>query len=65
MSKENYSEVEAMFNLFKKKDPICGMKQEKGKGFEQNGMWFCSKNCMNEYEKQNKNPTAHKSGCCG
>jgi len=51
---------------FKKKDPICGMKQEKGKGIEKNGNWFCSNACLSKYEKQlkdfkNKSP----GGCCG
>ncbi len=43
-----------MFDFLKKKkvDPICGMKEEKGKGFEQEGNWFCSKHCQDEYEKR-------------
>ena len=36
---------------FKKKDPICGMKQEKGKGIERYGKWFCNKTCLESYEK--------------
>lgn len=46
---------------FKKKDPICGMKQEKGKGIEKHGKWFCSKNCLESYEKGLKKS---KSSCC-
>ena len=34
------------FNLFKKIDPVCGMKEEKGNGVEAEGKWFCSNNCM-------------------
>lgn len=49
---------------FKKKDPICGMKQEKNKGIEKHNHWFCSQNCLTAYEKGIKNATKHKSGCC-
>lgn len=38
--------------LFKKKDPICGMKEEKGKGIHKHGKWFCGKNCVTEYDKK-------------
>lgn len=41
--------------LFKKKDPICGMKEEKGKGITKNGIWFCSQSCLDKYEKQLEN----------
>ncbi len=51
-----------VFGLFKKTDPICGMKQEKGKGLEHNGNWFCSENCKNEYASKMK--TNKKSGSC-
>lgn len=52
-----------VFGLFKKKDPICGMKEEKGKGIEADGKWFCSDGCLKEYKKGQ----SHKSGghsCC-
>ncbi len=39
-----------MLGLFSRKDPICGMKERKGKGFENAGKWFCSKDCMNKYK---------------
>lgn len=50
-----------MLGLFKRKDPICGMKEEKNKGFEKSGSWFCSKNCLDKYEKGMKTP---KHSCC-
>ena len=52
-----------VFGLFKKKDPMCGMKQEKGKGAidEKSGNWFCSNKCKEDYYKQSKKK--HK-GCC-
>jgi len=50
-----------VFGLFKKKDPICGMKEEKGKGIKKHEEWFCSNNCLEEYEKSAE--TKHKS-CC-
>ncbi len=56
-----------MFGLFKKKDPICGMKEEKGKGISKYGEWFCSQSCLNGYEKQmkEKRHQSHRSrGCC-
>ncbi len=48
--------------LFKKKDPICGMKQEKGRGVEMYGKWFCSDSCLGEYKKLLKKQP--KGGCC-
>ncbi len=51
-----------MFGLFNKKDPICGMKEQKGKGEQYNGKWFCSKSCLKKFmTKEASNP--HK-GCC-
>jgi YHS domain-containing protein len=51
--------------FFKKKDPICGMKEEKGKGISKHGKWFCSENCVSEYEKAvKKNEKESKGGCC-
>ncbi len=55
-----------VFGLFKRKDPICGMKEEKGKGIEKHGKWFCAENCVNEYEKAVKKSEkkAKKGGSC-
>ncbi len=50
--------------FFKRKDPVCGMKEEKGKGIEKNNKWFCSVKCVKEYEKNNV--SKQKGGsCCG
>lgn len=43
-----------VFGLFKRKDPVCGMKEEKGKGLEHEGNWFCSKHCLDDFTKKNK-----------
>ncbi|MBU0963173.1 MAG: hypothetical protein KKD48_04690 [Nanoarchaeota archaeon] len=48
-----------MLNLFKKKDPICGMTEEKGKGITKYEKWFCSKDCLKKFEKQQKS-----NSCC-
>lgn len=48
--------------FFRKKDPICGMKEEKGKGLYYNGDWFCSNDCKENYKKQLKSHKSH--GCC-
>lgn len=59
-----------VFGLFKKKDPICGMKQEKGKGFvdAKTGNWFCCQKCKDEFDKmvkaQEKEMKKHKRSCC-
>lgn len=55
-----------MLNIFRKKDPICGMKEEKGKGITKNKKWFCCKECLDEYEKLNKKTKKkeNKSCCC-
>jgi len=58
------SRCDKMFRLFKRKDPICGMKEEKGKGVEKYGKWFCSQNDLKEYEKQVKGKK-QGGGCCG
>ena len=52
-----------VFNIFKRKDPICGMKEEKGKGMEKHGKWFCSQNCVDEYNKGIKQDKKGHS-CC-
>lgn len=58
-----------MFGLFKKKDPICGMKEEKGKGIPdaESGNWFCSENCKNQFHKNLKmveKSKGHGGSCC-
>ncbi|MBS3155462.1 hypothetical protein J4404_03110 [Candidatus Woesearchaeota archaeon] len=54
-----------MFNLLKRKDPVCGMTEKKEKGFEKNGKWFCSKDCLNKFEKEAKSEHHHSHhGCC-
>ena len=58
-----------LFNrLIKKKDPICGMKQEKGKGMEKDSEWFCSAACLKKFEEkknESNNDAPKKSSCCG
>ncbi len=54
-------EVNKMFGLFKRKDPVCGMKEEKGKGLVECNNWFCSEKCLNEYKKHKEKG---KSSCC-
>jgi len=54
-----------MFGLFKKKDPVCGMKEKEGTGIKKDNEWFCSNDCLKKYEKQTKDNTSHdKKGCC-
>ncbi len=54
-----------MFGLFKKRDPVCGMKKEESKGIEEEDKWFCSNSCLEKYkEKKKKTPSARPS-CCG
>ena len=48
-----------VFGLFKRKDPICGMKEEKGKGISDKNNWFCSEQCKKDFYK--KKP---KESCC-
>lgn len=54
-----------LFGLIKRKDPMCGMKEEKGTGIEQHGKWFCNANCVKEYEKQMKENKMQHKDCCG
>lgn len=53
-----------LFGLIKRKDPVCGMKEEKGRGFEKFGKWFCSQNCVKDYETQSDEEHTEHSGCC-
>ncbi len=59
------NEVKQVFGLFGRKDPVCGMKEEKGKGLEKHGKWFCAEDCAKEYEKQEKRASMRKKGSCG
>ncbi|NOZ81345.1 MAG: hypothetical protein GXP63_06770 [DPANN group archaeon] len=52
-----------LFGMFRKTDPICGMKEEKGKGIHKDGNWFCNQTCIEEFEKT-KRKTAKHGGCC-
>jgi YHS domain-containing protein len=54
-----------ILGLFKKTDPVCGMKEEKDKGIEKNGKWFCSAKCVKEFEKKEKKEDEEKCCCCG
>ncbi len=53
-----------VFGLFAKKDPVCGMKEEKGKGLTKHDQWFCSQNCLKEYDKNQKQAHKGSHGCC-
>ena len=50
--------------FFKKKDPVCGMKEEKGSGFSKHGRWFCSEECVGKYENAKKGKGGGGHGCC-
>lgn len=50
-----------VFGLFKRKDPICGMKEEKGKGMDKYGKWFCNQDCLKKYERNLK---SKEHDCC-
>lgn len=41
-----------VFKLFRKKDPICGKRMEKNKGYFEHEKWFCSEDCIKKYEQQ-------------
>ncbi|MBI2138880.1 YHS domain-containing protein [Candidatus Woesearchaeota archaeon] len=60
-----------IFGLFKKTDPMCGMKEEKGKGISEEGHWFCSEKCLKDFrssEKKHAKKDSHGGhgghGCC-
>ena len=56
-----------MFNIFKKKCPVCKMELVKGKIYpEETGKKFCSENCKEEYKKQLIQEQSKHSGggCC-
>ncbi len=50
-----------MMGLFRKKDPVCGMKEEKGKGFRRDGHWFCSEQCYEEWKKGSSRHGGHSN----
>lgn len=53
------------FSFFKRRDPICGMKEEKGKGIEKDGSWFCSGACARKHEQAvRKSKGKEIGGCC-
>ena len=42
-----------MFNIFKKKCPVCKMALERGKNYPDGfGKKFCSENCKEEFRKK-------------
>lgn len=49
-----------MFGIFAKRDPICGMKEEKSKGNYFDNKWLCSDGCLKKY----KNKTKNAKNCC-
>ena len=57
-----------MLNILKKKDPICGMRQEKNKGFidKSTSTWLCSEACKKEFEKRKEKAikSVGKASCC-
>ncbi|MBR9699331.1 YHS domain-containing protein [Candidatus Woesearchaeota archaeon] len=53
-----------VFGLFKRKDPVCGMKEEKGKGLEKHEKWFCSQDCMSKFDQALKKSQKHRGGSC-
>ena len=55
-------EVQNMvFGWFKRKDPVCGMKEEKGQGVEKLGKWFCAEACAKKYSGE----SMEAKSCCG
>lgn len=56
-----------MFNLFKKKCPICRMELKEEKNYLEGwGTKFCSEQCREEYRKQmiKERSKQSRSGCC-
>lgn len=56
-----------MFNIFKKKCPVCKMELKKDKEYPEGfGKKFCSEECRESYRKEMlKEEQSHKSrGCC-
>lgn len=55
-----------MFNLFKKKCPVCKMELKEGKDCPEGyGKKFCSEECKKEYRKRLvKEQSKSSCGCC-
>lgn len=55
-----------MFNIFKKKCPICKMILDKSGQYPEGfGNKFCSENCKEEYRKKlAKEQSKSSGGCC-
>ncbi len=56
-----------MFNLFKKKCPVCKMKLKKEEDYPEGfGKKFCSDECKEEYRKKlaREQSKASGGGCC-
>lgn len=55
-----------VFGLFRRKDPVCGMKEEKGQGMDdkETGRWFCSSACRDNYCKALKKQSKKEKPCC-
>jgi len=53
-----------VFGLFRKKDPVCGMKEEKGKGLHAHDNWFCNKQCLEQYEQRAEKQSEKGGSCC-
>lgn len=52
--------------LFKRSDPVCGMKETRGTGIDKMGKWFCSDKCYKEYQDMHAAHNAKGEGekCC-
>lgn len=52
--------------LFKKVDPICGMKEKKGTGIydKDTKNWFCSEECKTKFYEKMKKANSKPMGCC-
>lgn len=62
-----FGEVDKMLGLFKKTDPVCGMKQEKDKGILDEKNWFCSERCKDEFDQAkaaHEKKMKKSGGCC-
>lgn len=55
-----------MFNIFKKKCPVCKMTLAEGKKYPEGfGKKFCSENCKEEYRQRLvKEQSESPKGCC-
>lgn len=55
-----------MFNLFKKKCPVCKMELKAGEDYPEGfGKKFCSEDCREEYRKElAKEQSKGGGGCC-